>query len=313
MPKFRLLLGVLLALLEGAAVGQNPAPRQAEEPGAVIRVSSNLVVVPVSVTDAAGRPVHNLPAVDFRLEEDGRPQQVVALGKPGETPIALAILFDISGSIRERFQFEQQAASNFLKSVLRPSDTVSVFSIGEAPKMVQELTTNAGVATATILGLQPTREATAFYDSVATAAQYLRATAGPGTRRLVLAISDGEDNHSDNYQLAGALRELQRSECLFYSINPGGTWIRLNRISLKGQAALAALAAETGGAFLPSETADLDAVFRRIAAELQTQYLLGYYSTNQQADGAYRRIQVRLPGRPELRVRARQGYYAPRG
>jgi Ca-activated chloride channel family protein len=106
---------------------------------------------------------------------------------------------------------------------------------------------------------------------------------------------------------------LQRADCLFYSINPSGPSIRLNKISIKGHDGMISLASTTGGAaFLPDGDAALDKVFRQIAAELQAQYLLGYYAPDERADGAFRRITVRVPKRPDLRVRARQGYYAPK-
>jgi Ca-activated chloride channel family protein len=126
-------------------------------------------------------------------------------------------------------------------------------------------------------------------------------------------ISDGEDTLCEKFGRGDALRELQRADCLFYSINPSGSSIRLNVISAKAQDGMAMLASATGGAaFLPNSDEDLDKVFRQIAAELQAQYLLGYYSPDERTDGAFRRITVRVPKRPDLRVRARQGYYAPK-
>lgn len=292
------------------STSQTPAP--AQEPSEVIRISSNLVAVPVSVTDAAGQPVRNLTAEEFRVEEEGKAQQVLTLGEPGKTPVELALLLDVSGSVHERFQFEQQAASRFLKEVLKPGDAASIFSVGLVPKLAQRRTTNVEQATQGLMSLAPTKEATAFFDSVIEAAHHLGQTASPGTRRVLVVISDGEDNQSD-YRLKDALRELQRADCLFYSINPSGPSIRLNKISLKGQEGMATLATETGGAaFVPDKLEDLDAVFRQIAAELQAQYLLGYYSSDERTDGAFRRIAVRVPRRPDLRVRARQGYYAPK-
>jgi Ca-activated chloride channel family protein len=163
------------------------------------------------------------------------------------------------------------------------------------------------------LAVNPTKEATAFFDTVVEAARYLGKTAEPGSRRAVVVISDGEDTLSENYVLGDALRELQRADCLFYSINPSGPSIRLNKINMKGQDGMVRLASATGGAaFLPDSLEDLDRVFRQITAELQAQYLLGYYSTDERTDGAFRRITVRVLKRPDLRVRARQGYYAPK-
>src|SRR5262249_40935648 len=145
-----------------------------------------------------------------------------------------------------------------------------------------------------------------FFDTVVEAAQYLRKTADPSARRVIVVISDGEDTLSENYRLSDASRELQRNDCLFYSINPSGPSIRLNKISLRGQEGMASLAAATGGAaFLPGSLDDLEKVFRQITAELQAQYLLGYYSSDEQANGQFRRIPVRVLRRPDLRVRAR--------
>jgi VWFA-related protein len=285
----------------------------AQEQGGIFTFKSSLVAVPVSVTDASGEPVRNLIAEDFQVEEEGKSQQVVALGEPGKTPVELALLFDVSGSVFERFQFQQQAASRFLKEVLKPNDATSIFTIGLRPKLVHPRVVGVDKAVAAAMVVSPTKEATAFFDTVVEAAQHLRKTAEPGSRRVVVVISDGEDTVSENYRLDDAMKELQRADGLFYSINPSGPSIRLNLISIKGQDGMVSLASATGGAaFLPDGDAALDKVFRQIAAELQAQYLLGYYAPDERADGAFRRITVRVPKRPDLRVRARQGYYAPK-
>lgn len=214
--------------------------------------------------------------------------------------------------MRERFPFEQRAAAGFLKMVLKPGDSVSVFSIAAGPKQIQPQTSDRQLAESAIMSLQPTQEQTAFFDTVVRAAQYLAGHASPGSRRVLLAVSDGEDNSSERYRLAEARRELQRADCVFYSINPSGSAIRLNVISMRGQQGMEELGAETGGAFLPGQPGDLESVLRRIAAELQAQYLLGFYSSDVQADGGFRPILVSVPGHPDLRVRARLGYYAPK-
>lgn len=290
-----------------------PVRDGAEEPAESIKISSNLVAVPVSVTDAKGQPIENLNAQQFRLDEEGEKQAISLLGQPGKTPLELALLFDVSGSVRERFLFEQQAAARFLKAVIKATDQVSVFSISTEPKLVSARTSVLEQAIAGAMSIEATKQATAFFDTVSLAAQYLSQNAAPGVRRVLVVISDGEDNNSEKYHLEATLRELQRNDCLYYSINPSGSSIRLNKISQKGQDAMIALAAETGGvAFLPDRLEDLDLIFRQIATELQTQYVLGYYSTNEATDGKFRRITARVVGRPELRVRARQGYYAPK-
>jgi Ca-activated chloride channel homolog len=288
-------------------------PQKEEEISESFRINSNLVAVPVSVTDANGEPVRTLRAEDFLLEEEGQKQELQRLGEPGKTPIELALLFDVSGSVRERFEFEKVAASRFLKEVLKPIDTVALFSIGFDAKLVSERSNKVDKAISGLNSLEPTKEGTAFFDTVVKAAQYLNIYATPGSRRVLVVISDGEDNHSDRYRLADAQRELQRSDTLFYSINPSGPSIRLNKISMRGHDGMTTLATDTGGvAFLPDKDEDLEKVFKQIAAELQAQYLLGYYSANEATDGKFRRIKIQLPKHPALRIRARQGYYAPK-
>jgi hypothetical protein len=106
-------------------------PKPAQEPKEeIFRFDSNLVAVPVSVTDSEGNPVRNLTAEDFQIEEEGVKQQLEPLGEPGKTPIELALLFDVSRSVRNRFDFEKETAGRFLKEILKPGDAVSIFSIG---------------------------------------------------------------------------------------------------------------------------------------------------------------------------------------
>jgi Ca-activated chloride channel family protein len=284
-----------------------------QDAGETIRIDSSLVEVPVSVTDAAGRPVRNLTARDFQLEENGRLQQIVSLGDSGEAQVEIALLFDVTASVFSLFQFERQAALRFLQEALRPNDAVSIFTIGIRPRLVRSRGIGIGRAIQAAMGIEPTKEPTAFFDTVAEAARYLSRTATPGARRIVVVISDGEDMLSANNTVGDALKELQRSECIFYSINPSGSSIRLNKISLRAQGDLISLASGTGGAaFLPEGVEDLDEAFGRIVSDLRAQYLLGYYSTAEGSDGRFRRISVRAPRRPDLRLRARQGYYASR-
>jgi Ca-activated chloride channel homolog len=286
--------------------------KESQKQDEVVRLRSRLVQVPVSVSDAGGRPIRDLVASDFVIEEDGRPQQVVALGEPGKTPVELALLFDVSGSVRSQFSFEQQAAVRFIKEILKPTDSVSVFAIGSTSRMVKARTTKGDEAVTGILSIEPVKEATAFFDSVTDAALYIGKTSDSGSRHVILVISDGEENYSQRYGMDDALRELQRNDCLFYSINPTGPALALNRISIKGQNVMEAMSVQTGGkAFVPDKIEDLEAVFRQIAAELQAQYMLQYYSNDEKADAGFRKIAVRLTRRSDLRVRARQGYYLP--
>jgi len=305
------ILDVVFAL-QSSPQTTKPAQSPAQEQDEAIRLTSRLVLVPLSASDASGKPVRDLTAEALVIEEQGRPQAIVTLGEPGKVPTEIALLFDISGSIHGQFTFEQQAAVRFIKEVLKPADALSVFSIGIIPKLVKSRTASSEEAITGLMTLTSVKEPTAFFDTVVEAALYLGKTADAGSRRVLIVISDGEENYSERYKLNDALRELQKNDCLFYSINPSGQALNLNTVSIKGQGFMESMSSQTGGkAFVPEKISDLEAVFRQIAEELQAQYLLGYYSTDERADGGFRPITVRAPKRPDLRLRSRQGYYAP--
>ena len=184
------------------------------------------------------------------------------------------------------------------------------------------------------------------------AAKYLADNAPGRHRRVVLVVSDGDDNFSNavreqtvaeyeaekKAEAEGASpqalrtaarrdlqarhqravlaveRDVQRADVVFYSINPGGLSVRLNDIATRAQNGMQQIADSTGGtAYLPAKAEDLETVFRQIASELRAQYLLQYYSNNNAPNGKFLSIKVRTPARTELKVRARQGYYAKKG
>jgi VWFA-related protein len=329
-----------------------PKVEEPEDESEVVRVTSNLVVVPVAVTDAAGNAVQGLKKEDFRLEEEGRGQELATVGTADEVPLDIAVLFDISSSVTAKnfFTLQQEAAARFLRQVLKPSDRAAVITIADKPTLVQPLAT-AETATATMLKIPAAKTSTptAFYDSISFAAKYLDANAPGNHRRVILAISDGDDNFSNSVReqtvaeydaeqkaeageaarplgertaarrdlqarharaVAGVQRSVQGADAVFYSINPGGPSVRLNEISTRAQNGMQQVADATGGtAYVPARTEELETIFRQIAAELRAQYLLQYLSNNQATAGKFLRIKVNTPARPELHIRARQGYY----
>jgi len=324
----------------------SPSPRPGDDEE-IIRVTSNLVVVPVSVTDATGNPVKNLKQADFSLLEAGKSQEIAQLGDPDQVPLDIALLFDVSNSISSRFAFEQEAASRFLKEVLRPTDTATIFSIGAKP-VLERPRGDVNGAVDKLMSFKAATEPvpTAFYDTVTAAAQYLAQNAPKDHRRVILVISDGDDNFSsairdasvadydartganansaqfnssamqtslDNLHLRAqqeVQRSVQRADTVFYSINPAGGSIRLNKISTRAQNGMQTIADATGGSsFVPNTDKDLERVFSQIESELRAQYLLQYYSNDQSPIGKFVPIKVAVPARPDLRVRARLGYY----
>jgi len=280
-----------------------------QSPGA-IRISTNLVTVPVAVTDAVGSPVPNLDMDEFQLKEDGRTETILTLIQAGKSPLQLTLIFDLSESIQSAFEFEQEAASHFLEKIWKPGDSVSIISIGKQPRLHLEESPSLDEALRILSGLEPEEDATAFFDAISLAAKFLSLSTAPNTRQVAVVFSDGEDNISDT-KFAEALNAMRRSNTVVYSINPSGASIRLNEVSLQGQQWLVSLTGNTGGAsFVLDRDLDLDSVYQRIASELRSQYLLSYYSSNPCTDGSFRNIMVSIPLKPDLKIRARQGYYA---
>ena len=328
-----------------------------------VKISSNLVMVPVSVTDQQGQAVQGLKIPDFRLSEEGKQQEITSLGDPEQVPLAIAILFDISSSVGKHgfFASQQNAAAAFLRQVMKPSDRAAIFTITGEPVVVQPLDT-AEASTKKILTIPPAvaHVPTAFYDTVIAAAKYLTDKAPSNYRRVIVVLSDGDDNfsnqirdsaladfnaslaaaecsgnsccrrkceagctaHATRGQLRNVLQQrhqqavaavqkaVQQADVIFYSVNPGGPSIKLNQIAMRAERGMEAIAETTGGtAFVPDSDADLERVFRQVAAELRGQYLLQYYGNSEAPPNVFRKIQVAVPTRGDVRVRARQGYY----
>ena len=139
-----LVLVVLRALAQSPErpVEENRVASMADQPranasAAPIRVSSNLVLVPVSVTDGNQKPVKDLSIKDFQVTEDGSPQTIANMQEPGQSPVELALLIDISGSVLPRFRFEQEAGAEFVKSIAGSQRYVSLFTVGPEARLVQ--------------------------------------------------------------------------------------------------------------------------------------------------------------------------------
>jgi VWFA-related protein len=275
-----------------------------------VRVAANLVLTPVSVTNADGKTIRDLRLEDFEIEENDVKVVAARLGECGEAPLELAMLFDMSGSVYMRFEIERQAAARFLRRTMRPKDSVFIISVANEPKILQERTSSLEVALQAVAGISRTTQATAFHNSVVKAAHMLRDVERPDARRVIIALSDGDDNRSIENRPEDVLRELQLTNCLFYSINPAGSSYKNNFMTRRGQESMERLALQTGGAsFVADNVEELTEFYDRIADELQGQYLLGYYSTATTGPGIYRRIAIKMRGKPDLHVKARSGYY----
>ncbi|MFN2412388.1 MAG: VWA domain-containing protein [Pyrinomonadaceae bacterium] len=254
--------------------------------GEEIKIESRLVVIPVSVTTPTGDPVIGLTKQDFRVLEEGRNQLIEQVGTAENVPLEIALLIDVSGSVNPLFEFEKNAAAQFLQSVMKPEDRATIFLIGDQPQSGQ----TRGDAAQTADKLRTVRlsgKFTAFYDTVLAAADFLKKNAPQTSRRVVVALTDGEDNWSamtrsaelNAYRdldvnklttaslnrMAGTsdaahrkaqtvvLKSLQDADSVFYAVNPAGASFKLNKISLRAHTGMKTFADDTGGtAFTPS-------------------------------------------------------------
>ncbi|HLM57155.1 MAG TPA: VWA domain-containing protein [Pyrinomonadaceae bacterium] len=270
----------------------------------VVRVTSNLVIIPASVVDQRGRAVMDLKVEDFELKIDGQVKPIGDFGR-AETPVYIALLFDNSESLSEARELEKQAAVRFFQSVVRPIDRAAVYSISTVPVLAQPLTNDVQRLVRTVENFGQPDGATALFDSIAQAADYMRAAPG---RKVLVLVSDGTDTVSD-VQFEEAVNRALRAECQVYVVQTRQVEDPSLRDTVSEQRMLK-LSEQTGGAvYAPQKVEELDDAFAQISLDLSQQYLLGYYPQDGRKDKLFRFISVRVKTRPALRVRARKGFY----
>lgn len=303
-----------------AAQADPPAAKQptpAAKPAATgdhgqftIHENVNEVYLVFSVTDKQGRFISDLQLNDFSLLDDKRaPEKVYSFTQQTNLPLRVGILIDTSSSIRQRFDYEQQAAKAFLLQVIRPqSDQAFVEGFDVAPDYRQNWTNNLDSLAAGIDSLQP-GGGTALYDAVYSACRdkLLTSRGQEPVRKVIVLISDGDDDQSHAY-LNDAIKECQRADTNIYAISTDASPSRD-----KGDDVLEKMALATGGkAFFPTDVQDMPVSFAEIQKELRSQYALVYKPAEFKADGSFRPIYLFCLDR-KYKVRVREGYFAPQG
>lgn len=308
--KSLLLILVLVVVIQGqrpaslpASVGiqetQSPATVQKSEElgeGEVIRISANLISVPVTVINRQGQYVIDLKRNDFRVYED-REEQTIAHFSNVERPFSVILLIDVSGSTKEFLDQIKRAAKSFVAQ-LRPSDTVRIIAFhGEIKLLTKAETIDPDLINEAIDQIKagPIDLGTRLYDAVDLALDLLK----PDSRRkAVVLFTDGE-NTWGKATMKETLQEAEELDIIFYTLQYGDRPF---------QKYLQQLAAKTGGRyFRPSEASLIGESFARVAAELRQQYLIGYYPSRPPLAGEERKIKVTV-NRKKVAVRARQSY-----
>jgi len=284
---------------------------QSEEPPAgpespPIRAEVTRVNMLFTVTDKKGRFVTDLNRGDFEVFENKKPQSITDFTAETDLPLRLAVLIDTSNSIRDRFRFQQEAATNFVNGVMRHQDKAIVVSFDTSAELVADMTNDTRLIEDAIQSLRP-GGGTSLYDAVYFACRDKLMLDKPlyKFRRAMVILSDGEDNES-RYSRDQALEMAERADTVIYTISTN-----ISHIETDGDKVLRYFALETGGAmFTPFQAKDLNQSFENIANELRHQYNLFYRPDPIKEDGLYHPVQIKVKGRKDLIVRARRGYYA---
>jgi len=278
------------------------------DPADTVRVSSNLVPIPASVLDAKGFAISGLKLEDFELRVDGQLRPISDLTRT-ESSVRLVMLFDNSGSVDFAREFEKQAAIHFFRKVLRASDEAAIYSIESESYLAQPLTRDISKLERTILGFGKPEGSTSLFDAIIDAAAYLRPYTG---RRVLVIVSDGIETTSRS-DFETTIKHLLADDSQVFIVQTG-LYDGANLRALAAERRMEQLAAQTGGAaYIPKSTSDLEHAFQQIAADLAQQYVLSYYPGDERRDGSFHLIDLRLRSRKDVRVRARRGYYSPKG
>ena len=280
----------------------------------------------VTVTDRKRNLITDLEQKDFKVSENGVAQDIRFFGRETDLPLRVGLLLDTSNSIRSRLSFEQEAAIDFLSKVIRrDKDMAFLMTFDNEPEVIQDFTGDVGLL-GDAIHKQRAGGGTALDDAIYRASEILSNPplpkgAEPEVRRVIVVLSDGDDNLSER-ALSDAIEASIRAEAVVYAISTNTEWLAIDDVTRptkyqlgEGDKVLREFADQTGGrVFFPYKVDDLAQSFLDIGTELRSQYFIAYAPTVPLSQGKYRRIEIQT-GRKNLIVRSRKGYYpaAPDG
>src|ERR1051326_3505880 len=300
-----------------------------QEPSAgTFKVNVDVVNVFCNVKDKHGALIPDLKKDDFEIAEDGKLQTLKYFASEANQPLTLGLLVDTSGSQQRVLPIEKEAASQFLDEVIRPNDVAFVINFDVDVNLDQDFTNtkhqlrraieatqiNTGGGNGPLPGLgqgpfpsQGAPRGTLLYDAVYLASNdKLAREVG---RKAMILLTDGQDQGS-KLRIQDAIEAAQKADAICYVILIADRGF-YGGMGYSGESEMHKLTEETGGRVIDAGNRPdkLRQAFDQIAAELRTQYLLGYTPTNQKRDGTFRKISIKAKG--DVKVQARKGYYAP--
>ncbi len=286
-------------------------PLSNDAPHSHLRVDSNLVLIPVHVTTAAGTSVTNLTMEHFRLFEDNAEQKITHFAKD-DAPISIGLVFDSSGSMHNKMRKSSEAAATFFKTA-NTDDEFFLVEFNEHPKLTVAFTPDAGEIYRRIAHIRPFGR-TSLLDAIHLALGQMKSA--HNLRKAIVILSDGGDNRS-RFSASEVKNAMRESDVQVYAMGifDPEEIRRKTSEEEKGPRLLDELADETGGRLYSVDNLDdLATISARIGHELRNQYLLGYSPTDGSRNGKFRRVRVTLcapPDMPNLKSYYRHGYYAP--
>jgi VWFA-related protein len=293
----------LFLLLSAAALSG------AQDQESAIKVDVDVVNVFCTVHDHSGVLIRDLKQGDFKILEDGRPQQIRYFAHDTDLPLTVALLLDVSGSVRWFVEDEKRTAAKFLEQVLRPDDRALLVGFSSTVILWQDLTSSAALLgdalqhlrSVPFKGLPPLgfpMPSTLLYEAVQkTALGKLKPLSG---RKVLIIISDGLDNGS-SVHLDSVIQAVQSTNTIVYGI--------CFESGFSGCTFLNNMSDPTGGRTFRVKKTPVSKIFETIEQEMRSQYAIGYISSNQAHDGTYRKLQVRVLPKG-LKAAARKGYYS---
>jgi Ca-activated chloride channel family protein len=310
------------ALAQNPQPAQTPAPQQQRDGQDTEVITIREVRLPVTVIDEKTKgkpPVSGLTKEDFLIYEDKKPQQILGFSDEttGGDPVYVAVLMDTSGSVAGKLKFEQEAAKNFIYTVTKPrKDRVAFATFDHEIRLRQDFTDRLDDLDKAVDAVSKPGNRTLFYDAVwQFCDEKMRSVPG---RRVLVVITDGDDNNYSRATLKDAIDIAQRTETTVFAIStkagllgsvPG---VEAGTVSSDVDRALQKLCDETGGtAFFTGDILELERAFKRISNELRSTYIITYKPSNDKYDGSRRKIEVKLAnGRGGLKVKTRTEYRA---
>jgi Ca-activated chloride channel homolog len=276
-----------------------------------IRVDTNLVVVPVTVTDSANRFVLGMQKQDFRIFE-GDAEQKVTHFSGEDAPLSVGLLIDTSGSMGLKLDTSRAAVTELLKT-LNSEDEAFLVEFNDHASLVQGLTNRVDGVRNKLDSLRP-GGLTALLDAINLGLDEMKKAKNP--RKALVVISDGGDNssHYSQQQIKDLVREADVQLYAMGVFEPV-LFAGMSKEEVSGPVLLSQISEQTGGrAFAASESSQLPLIAEKIAIELHNQYVVAYTPANPNRDGKYRAITLKLrqpKGLGDLKARWRLGYYAP--